>query len=382
MTHPVLEAAEATLGFRLGCHGDVSLLDRPRRMLLISRAEKFPQPDAAWVQKTVAAAKLLAKNREVLVAGNDRLAYEIAQWTVSQHGGAAITILEHCENLSSPAERSLFVWPQTTPSKTEAPQIRDRIIAALSSHATAIHIRKSGVMAELAASLRARSILVDECPPLERADKAPTPPASPAPSGAILDESSLSTWTFLTHFTRDPEGPWPGESRDDYLRWLSSGPHAPHRHAFAALCRILDERRLRGCGRLIAGATPMVCFTARHPRDVGTITRWRRGLLRWTFTNYALAFPSHSLKASGARKVRYVERGELDDSPSDEKPFLQLSRSGEHDWSREDEWRIPGDLDFATIDTNELVACVAREEEAAHLFHTYGLRSMILKTNF
>ena len=383
MNHPVLEAAAAMLGFRLECHGDLTLLDRPRRMLLISRAEKFPQPDATWVLNTVAVAKQLVEHREVLVAGNDRLAYELAQWTVRQCGGPTITVLDRSENaLPPPATHALYVWPQTTPSDTEAPQIRDRIIAALSTHATAIHIRKSGVMAELAASLRARSIPIDECPQLDRVENAQAPQPSPAPPGAVLDESTLSAWTFLTHFTRDPEGPWPGETRDEYLRWLSAGPRAPHRHAFAALCRILKERRLRGCGRLIAGSAPMVCFTARHPRDVGAITHWRRGLQRWTFTNYALAIPRHALAAAGARAVRYVDRRELDAALPNDKKFLQLTHSGEHDWSREEEWRVAGDLDLANSNRNAIVACVARADEAAHLYRAYGLRSMILNTNF
>jgi hypothetical protein len=380
--HPLLTAAASALGIHLEARGDMSLLDRPRRMLLVSRTEKFPQPDAPWLLNTIAAVLRSCEQHEALVTGLDRLAYETALYTAAQHEGGAIVIAaQPLENNASHVKlprRHLLLWPRDVLPEKTAQQQRDRIIAHLCDRAWSIHVRKGGLMSDLAAELQQRQIPIE---PLSISPSPPRPPRedSPTPPAARFDDASLTDWPYLTHFTRDPEGPWPGEDRAEYLRWLCAGRDTPHRDGFAALCRILDERRIRACGRLIPGGAPMVCFTARPARAVSALRRWRRGLMRWNFTPYALCIPRERLVHLGARPVSYLTRAELKAAPAEQQALLQTQRSGDNDWSAEEEWRVAGDVALQALELNTFVACVAFPAEARQLYERYGLRSIVLE---
>ncbi|MBI3469588.1 MAG: hypothetical protein HY000_41840, partial [Planctomycetes bacterium] len=81
-------------------------------------------------------------------------------------------------------------------------------------------------------------------------------PRSPVPV------PSADGWAFLTHCTRACVGPWPGQSRDDYLdSLLDGGPDSDH-SAVAALLRIVTRRRLVASSQAIRGRYPVVSFTA------------------------------------------------------------------------------------------------------------------------
>jgi hypothetical protein len=185
-------------------------------------------------------------------------------------------------------------------------------------------------------------------------------------------------WDYLTHFTREPDGPFPGESCSDYLSWLCSGPAAERRDAFAALRRILTQRRIDGCGRLIAGGASMVCLTALHPMLAKSLRRWRKGLRRWSFTPYGLAIRCSAAQKLGAKPVRYVSQSVIHAANSDEQAFMQRDRAGEHDWSAEAEWRIAAALDFAAVDASDLLACVATPAEETEITQTFQLRCLVL----
>ena len=382
MDHPLLTAAAEALGIRLQARGDAALLDRPRRMLLLSRAEKFPQPDAPWLLDTLTAVQRCHEQHEVLVTGLDRLAYDAARFAAAERDLPIIVVasqpLADDAELNSLTRRHLVVSPRDPVPEALAPRQRDRVIAQLCDRAWSIHVRKAGVMSELAEQLRARQVPVEPFATSKPPKQALQLDNSPAPPESLLDVSALSEWPYLTHFTRDPDAPWPGEKRADYLRWLCGGAGSPRRDAFATLCRMLDERRIRACGRLIPDRAPMVCFTARPAHTVGALRRWRRGLVRWNFTPYGLCLPRAQLIKFGAKPVTYAARDALDDAPAAQRPFMQLDRSADHDWTREEEWRIPGDVALDACDPGALVACVPHPAEARELHARYRLRSIVL----
>ena len=178
----------------------------------------------------------------------------------------------------------------------------------------------------------------------------------------------------LTHFTRAPDGAWPGETHGDYLKWLCSGESGERefpRDDFHALRRILSERKLRACGRLIAGKTPMVCFTAANPSELLKRKAWRKGLRRWTVSPYAISFPVKILNRRGAQPVRYIESAVSD---YDEQPcFTQPASSAGQNWEFEAEWRLRGDFDFSQIEAKDIVALVASNWEAEILAREFGI---------
>ena len=385
MQHSPLKAAVSALGTRLLTAGDLSLLGQPRRALLVSRGERAPQPDTPWLLATLEATRRLAAQDEVLVTGVGRTAFDAALWTCTQRQGRAIVALE-----AAPAAdgswrdflpvRHLLVWPKHGPRHRErsARHQRDLLMGHLADRAYAIHVRTAGHMAEIAALLAHRRCPVE--PWIIHGAKIHAGvgglqqmPALPHPTPPIG-----ASWEYLTHYTREPDGAWPGEPRTEYLRWLCSGvPYTP-RDAFAALCRILSEKRIRACGRLMPRSTPMVCFTASQPAQMSPLRQWRRGLHRWAFTPYGVAVRKGKLVERGARQVTYVSRNVLATAAPGTREFMQPDHGDTLDWSTENEWRIAGDVDLTAFDPADVLALVATEEEARRIHDTFGIGAHII----
>lgn len=384
MNHAVIDAAASALDATLDYHGDLALLDLPRRALLVSRGERHPQPDTAWVAAITAAVRQLVSGGETLVTGVDRVAYDAALWVCAQHGGAAILALASAPARSDewraflPA-RHLLVWPQQRVKRAAVRHARDLLVAWLVDRAYAIHVRKGGHMAELAALLAQRNCPVEAWPlppaGLKRAVRHARAGTSAPAIRRIAPQSGA--WDYLTHYTREPDGPWPGETRGEYLRWLCSGPPFTPRDAFAGLCHILQEKRIRACGRLMPGRAPMVCFTACPPEQMAALRRWRSGLHRWSFTPYGLAVRKEKLIQLGARRVTYVSRNVLATAAPGTREFMQRERSGDYDWSQEAEWRVAGDADLSDIEPADMLVLVATPEEAQRVEKSASLRARI-----
>ncbi|MEI6231750.1 MAG: hypothetical protein WCT04_01755 [Planctomycetota bacterium] len=410
MLHSVLTSAEKTLGCVLRVDGDIGLLERPRRALLVSRGERNPAPDEARLCAVIDAARSVVSSGEALVVGTEREHWDVALWTCREAGGAAIVVLhERSEAAEFFPENVLLVWPAMSEpalSKEERLLLRDQLVGMLASCATAIQIRANGNMARVAADMSARGCGVeawaikkserttrklDSGLELGSATPSPREPngrlVGPLPEGrgegrrlASLVGSEFEKMgdAYLTHFTREPDGCWPGESRGDYVRWLASGIRFDQRDGFQALRRILSQRRIVSCGRLINGGTPVVCLTARDPGELLVENRWRKGLGRWTYSRYALSIRRDVLEAAGARVVRYVSADVMQLAPISERHFLQIEASSGIDWRNEAEWRVTGDLDFSRLDSGATVAWVSSETEAASIESEFGIRAFLL----
>jgi hypothetical protein len=248
----------------------------------------------------------------------------------------------------------------------------------LADRAYSLHVRHAGHMEKLVRILGQRGCVVEEWP---------LPPTEARhPSGRLRSPLALSgiriqshvAWHYLTHFTREPDGAWPGEPRVEYVRWLCSGSPFVPRDAFGALCHILEEKRLRACGRLIPGAVPMVCFTGAAPHAIMQLRRWRPGLLRWSFTPYGVAISKAALAGRGAKAVHYVSHHAFALATPAEQIFMQRRHSSDEDWSEEDEWRVMGDVDLSSFNPADMLALVAAPHEARKIEETFGLRTEII----
>jgi hypothetical protein len=170
--------------------------------------------------------------------------------------------------------------------------------------------------------------------------------------------------SHLFHYTRACPGPWPGQSWAEYCESLvESLPGASHT-GFDSLVRILQEKRIRGGRKLIRGAGEVVCFTECGPQEIEKLVEWRKGLLRWSFEPYGLAFARESLFKLGARPTIYAIEEAFDDLSDDLKHLFQFQRSDGEQWAAEKEWRIKGDLCLADLDDRDIVVITPTLREA------------------
>jgi hypothetical protein len=171
-------------------------------------------------------------------------------------------------------------------------------------------------------------------------------------------------FSYIVHYTRSCPGPWPGQSWAEYCESLVEDlPGASHT-GFDTLIRILKEQRIRGSEKLIRGAHAIVCFTECGPQEVQKIMEWRKGLIRWSFEPYGVAFARESLFKLGARPTIYAIEEAFEDLSNDLKHLFQFQRSHGKQWTAEKEWRMKGDLCFADLDDRDIVVIVSTVREA------------------
>lgn len=181
-------------------------------------------------------------------------------------------------------------------------------------------------------------------------------------------------WSYLTHTTRACPGPWPGQSQEDYFGSLLDGrPDADH-STLGTLLRIVLERRLRGSSRMIRGGYKMVSLTAVAWNDLPGLRCFRTQHSRWDFEPFGLCIRRSVLQHLGAREVVYGSEKTWAELPPRERPFFQLShlenqtdKSTLTDWSAEQEWRIPGDLDLTRIDPSNVTVFVPTFDAARQI---------------
>jgi hypothetical protein len=152
---------------------------------------------------------------------------------------------------------------------------------------------------------------------------------------------------MLFHYTRACEGPWPDQTRREYLEELWDG--GGHRDAAATLRRILRTGRLIASGRLIRGGYPVVSLTPVPPSILAELHRYRRHLIRWDFEPYGIAIDREWLEWQGAAPVHYLPPEAFAALPELERPWYQKHQPPRCDYSAEQEWRWRGDLELDAV---------------------------------
>lgn len=353
--------------------GDREILKMHRRAILVSRTARNPDPRTPWVRAVLDSVRTSVEIGEAIVAGIGRDPYDLALYRCRELGGQAIVVCDSGTDLSRIEwlpERVLIATGLMTP------RVRDELIGDLSDRAWSIALRRGGNMEAVERKLASRGCPVDRVACVGRAT---SPRRRHRDQYRPAEESADDRrWSRLTHYTREPDGAWPGEPRAQYLSWLAHGPAEPRRNALASLRRILDQRRILAHSRLMPLNHPMVCFTARAPRQMADLFRWRRGLHRWTFRPYGLAVNMSVLERLGARPVQYLSREALAAASESERLFAQRHDPPRTDWSAEAEWRLPGDFEFSAIAGDELLAVVESSRDASEIENEYGIPGMAM----
>lgn len=227
-------------------------------------------------------------------------------------------------------------------------------------------------MAAVADMIRSRGGEVDErfavASKREKAVK-----EAPLDLARLKPKPSNGDWPYLTHYTREPDGAWPGETLAEYANWLAFGPREARRDAVDALRRILSMRAITASGRLMPASTPMVSFTERPPWEIGDLIRWRRGLRRWTLRPYGVAIRREALERMGARPVVYASKAALAKLPPDARLFAQCD-----EWSREAEWRLRGACRLADLPREAMRVFVPTAGDARDLEREFGVEAHTL----
>jgi len=382
-----------------------------RLALLNSRKPLLIDPDAPWLRLTYRLAAAAARRGDIVLGFPGPLASEVALFGALQAGGRAEVVLERPDDRAhfleglpevlgvSPGS-ALEVAPEIsfewlTVGGRLPPGVRDQWVVERADLAVAVAVRPGGLLEGLLRARRAagRPVVV-VAPELAGAGSEGNrrliadgfTTASPAlwdASGALPMEGDASLATppdrpqtslervprwqdaplvrpVLFHFTRACPGPWPGQSRWEYLEQLRGGGPSGRREAHATLSRILGTQRLIASGRLIRGGFPVVCFTECALEQLAPLHRYRRHLLRWDFEPYGLALDRAWLEAQGARPVRYLPASQFPSLPESERPWFQRHEPPGCDFTAELEWRLQGDLDLSTL-PNDAIRVIAPE---------------------
>ncbi|MEM8681571.1 MAG: hypothetical protein AAGF97_19670 [Planctomycetota bacterium] len=158
---------------------------------------------------------------------------------------------------------------------------------------------------------------------------------------------------ILWHCTRASAGPWPGETHEHYLDDLILGRPGASHLAGETLTRIVVSRRLMASSRAIRGGHRVVSFADLGWDELAARRQFRPHRTRWDFEPFGIGIRRAWLQKQGARPVEYGDEQLWQEMGDDRRPFFQRASSGRGrrtiDWTREAEWRHPGDLDLTQL---------------------------------
>jgi hypothetical protein len=190
---------------------------------------------------------------------------------------------------------------------------------------------------------------------------------SPNVTSPLHTDNPLTTpQNWLCHWTRAALGPWPGETREEFLDKciLSSGD--ADRSAIATLLRILHESRLRASPEAIRGGHTVTAFTQVPLPQFRARRVFRPHRRRYDFEPWGLAIRQSTLAALGARPVIYgTEELWQNLQPTDQPFFQKIAVDGGLNSPAEREWRLPRDLLLTEIPTSDLFIFVDSTKDAA-----------------
>lgn len=178
-----------------------------------------------------------------------------------------------------------------------------------------------------------------------------------------------NSWEFLAHWTRAAECISLQKLTDEELDSLLMSDETCDRSAFGVLRKILLQRRIRASKQTIRGPVPVVCFSAIPLRQLAKQRTFRAHRGRWDFEHYGLCIRRDALCKLGARPVIYGTATEFEALNDADKPWFQkrtsTSRTSQIDWSIEQEWRLPGDVDLTLISQTDAFVFVRFESEVS-----------------
>lgn len=182
----------------------------------------------------------------------------------------------------------------------------------------------------------------------------------------------LST-SYLIHWTRAANGPWPDETLANYYRAILGSVRYP-RGGFDTLRHILSTERIRSSNRHMPKGVLAVAFSGRAPEEMATLMRWRSRYRQMSFEPYGIGIEKKWALDNGIQPVQYVET--ISKGTPDEAQWLLQSKGSISDWRNEDEYRHLGDFRLCDVPPEKLIAFCRSPLEAEKITREFGLRTI------
>ncbi len=347
-----------------------------RTILILNSAQsKYPRGDDPWVRATIRAFDQLSANDAVFLTSADPLMWSFAAWLAARHGvrirhiiadynphrakasfKKMLTTFDIREELAAP----LYLKSGNSVSRADVWQLRDRTAIESAGVIYPVSIRPGGRLETLLRAEPIRAGIKQDFSINWRDGLRRRTPVYDLLKAAV---NPLPAGDWLVHWTRSSPGPWPGETVADFFRDMLAHPAMHVRSARETLIRILNEKFIRASSWKIPGQVPVVSLTENTPETAITLMKWRKRFIRYTYEPYGIALRTSFLEPAGARKVIYTEHGTASDPDS----WMFQSPGEFADWTREREWRFPGDLPLTGIKGRDWFIIVPRKEDKEYV---------------
>jgi len=362
-----------------------------RCILIMSRVPHKLSGDEPWLAAVQKAVDHAWSNGWTIVSSVGNLGWDYITWCAAKaaariwlvfppmQGDDILAECNRCvEQLRLDPEKNSFLVPLTSRKlpKSYHQQLRDRFALGFSHHRLPIFIRPKGNWVRNLTGVEG----------IDKRFQVPLPRKYVESWRKIrfsLIENCPHDWgDLLIHWTRGSYAPWPGETQADYFEALTETETGNPRDGLATLKFIAASGILRGEGRMVRSGVPVISLSDLAPHEALQMIEFRPALGRWSFEPYGIAFPKQRLSEIGARKVIYGSKELYDQLPPEDKPYYQyegrkVEKAIKHNWRKESEWRLTGDIDLLSL-KSEVILVTPTEEEAgklrsALLYNVYSL---------
>jgi hypothetical protein len=368
--------------------GNLNNLPTPRTAIINSRQHRNPHADDPWLSATITALENAITSNSTIVSSVGMTTWEWVVWNTNRLGGYQIIVLPRgkisdfsnrvsnfIQEFDLAANKTVFLMPFLSghaPRKRLTYPERDRWVIALSHCILPVSIRPNGIFFKLlnepeVVSHRDSSFGITTAKTTDSEKEFKDFLSGDIPFSSVANLMIDSEWDYLTHWTRRCHGPWAGERTSDYYQDLFQTKTGDPRDGLNTLKRILQESCIRGSSRLVRGNIPLVSFTKKSPKELLEIISWRPGFIRWNFEPCGISIRRQTLESLGARPVIYGSEYRYAQLPDRDKPFFQPIESSGKDWSIEEEWRLPGDLNLNMIHKEDAIVWVMNSSEVLEI---------------
>ncbi|HIF32401.1 MAG TPA: hypothetical protein EYQ75_12180 [Planctomycetaceae bacterium] len=182
----------------------------------------------------------------------------------------------------------------------------------------------------------------------------------------------VNRWTMgregLVHCVRGTTGLRLPELSTGQLDCLLGGVELGCSSPGDTLKKIIHDKRIYGSSKAIRGGHRVVCFSSTPLHELANLHEFRRGRQRWDFSPFGIWIDRQWLVHRGARPVVYGDDTVWEQLPSPDRPWFQCRGNGARtgagagvgaDWTRENEWRVSGDVSLDGLPTDSAFVLVA-----------------------
>jgi hypothetical protein len=204
---------------------------------------------------------------------------------------------------------------------------------------------------------------------------------SPVFSNRLVTSKTIgpvdSQWSYLTHCTRSPNGPWPDQSLAGYYNEMLT--EVDHSHPLDALIRILEQQRLIATSYLKRTDVATVSLSEVPLQELLSRRNFQRHLHRWDWEPYGICVRRSWLTQRGCRPVAYGTKFDFQKLPREDQPFFHVIPDGTA-WKEEREWRIAEDLRLADIPAKDAFVFVPSVSEGRRVSSISRFPVMIVES--